>query len=395
MRETIHDYESIMRSVLNKVNNRNSISLQDKETIYKFKEDCLARGLSKARTIKYIYHLMKISDWLDKDFENATRDDIKSLVLIIEKSSYSLYTKEELKTCIRRLYKLIRNSDDYPSEVNWIMPRRIKAERKKLPEELLSEEDIKKLINAANCPRDKAFISILYESGCRIGEILFIKVKHVQFDQHGATILVSGKTGSRRLRLITSVPYLSEWLNYHKNKENPDAYLWLSKENRTIRYQSLQKMMNKIGRKAGIRKKLNFHNFRHSRATYLANHLTDAQMREYFGWVRTSDMTAVYVHLSGRDIDGAILKVHGITRNKDTEASELMPKVCSRCDFHNKATNRFCSRCGMPLEREMMMKITETDLDLKEADRILDEMIKDGEFRKIFLRKARELVKQS
>ncbi|NIQ18336.1 MAG: hypothetical protein GTN43_06050 [Candidatus Aenigmarchaeota archaeon] len=43
----------------------------------------------------------------------------------------------------------------------------------------------------------------------------------------------------------------------------------------------------------------------------------------------------------------------------------------------------------------MMMQITETDIDLKEASRILDGLIKDGEFRKMFLTKIRELVKQS
>jgi len=118
-------------------------------------------------------------------------------------------------------------------------------------------------------------------------------------------------------------------------------------------------------------------------------------MKVYFGWVRASDMAAVYVHLSGRDVDNAILKVHGLTNNKDKEEIKLKPKNCPRCEEINQATNKFCSRCGMPLEREMMMKITETDLDLKEASRILDGLIKDGEFREMFLRKARELVKQS
>lgn len=152
-------------------------------------------------------------------------------------------------------------------------------------------------------------------------------------------------------------------------------------------------MLKKIGRKAGIRKKLNFHNFRHSRATYLANHLTDAQMREYFGCVRTSDMAAVYVHLSGRDVDSAILKVHGITRKKDTEGSELMPKVCSRCDFHNKGTNKFCGRCGMPLDRETIAQLTKEQTERSEADRLMNALVKDEEVREILLKKARELRK--
>ncbi len=395
MKETIHNYESIMRSVMNKVNNSNSIPGPDKEIIHKFQEDCLAKGLSKARTIKYIYHLKKLSDWLGKNFENANQEDIKALVIRIEDSQYSECTKLELKACIKRLYKLIRNSDDYPPEVKWIKTRYLKMKRTKLPEDLLTEEDILKLINAANTPRDKAFVAMLYETGCRIGEFLFIKIKHIQFDDYGAVVVVSGKTGSRRLRIITSVPYLTEWLNHHRNRDDPNAYLWPSKGNSVIRYQSIQKMMSRIGMRANIKKRLNPHNFRHSRATHLANHLTEAQMKEYFGWIRSSDMAEIYVHLSGRDVDNAILKVHGITNNNEKEESKLRPKICLRCDTNNQATNRFCSRCGMPLEREMMMQITETDIDLKEASRILDGLIKDGEFRKMFLTKIRELVKQS
>jgi len=395
MKESIHNYELIMKSLLNKLENNNSISYRDKELILRFKDDCFAKGLSTARVVKYVYHLIRLNEWLSKDFEDATKEDIQNLVIKIEKCSYVEYTKIELKICIKKIYRMLKNTEDYPPEVKWIKPGHIKAERIKLPEELLTEEDIVKLINAANSQRDKAFIAMLYETGCRIGEILFIRIKHIQFDQYGALVMVSGKTGSRRLRIITSVPYLTEWLNNHKWKENPDAYLWICRGNRVISYRGIQMMLNRIGGKARVKKRLNPHNFRHSRATYLANHLTEAQMKVYFGWVRASDMAAVYVHLSGRDVDNAILKVHGITNNNDKEESKLNPKNCPRCEKVNQATNKFCSRCGMLLDRETMMKIVEMDIERKEADRILDEMIKDEEFREIFLRKARELVKQS
>jgi len=44
----------------------------------------------------------------------------------------------------------------------------------------------------------------------------------------------------------------------------------------------------------------------------MANYLTEAQMNAYFGWVQGSDMPSIYVHLSGRDIDDAILKANGV-----------------------------------------------------------------------------------
>ncbi|WP_340819137.1 hypothetical protein [Methanolobus sp. WCC4] len=39
-------------------------------------------------------------------------------------------------------------------------------------------------------------------------------------------------------------------------------------------------------------------------------------MNAYFGWVQGSDMPAVYVHLSGRDVDDAVLKANGVVSHE-------------------------------------------------------------------------------
>lgn len=49
----------------------------------------------------------------------------------------------------------------------------------------------------------------LYECGLRIGELLNLKLKNVEFDKYGAILTVHDKTGRRRIRLIATVPYLS------------------------------------------------------------------------------------------------------------------------------------------------------------------------------------------
>ncbi len=56
-------------------------------------------------------------------------------------------------------------------------------------------------------------------------------------------------------------------------------------------------------------------------------------MKEYLGWVGDSRMASTYVHLSGRDIDNAPLKLNGIKTEKDVNSEEhiLRIKTCSRC----------------------------------------------------------------
>jgi integrase len=212
----------------------------------------------------------------------------------------------------------------------------------------LTKEEIRSLIQATSNPRDKAFISVLYESGCRIGEILNIKIKNISFDEYGAQVVVpEGKTGPRRIRLIASIPHIETWLGYHPKKNDPEALLWVTyannKKGTEISYQAIRKMLRKTAESAGIKKKVNPHNFRHSRATHLASELTSPLQCEYFGWIQGSKAPATYIHLSGKDLDRALLKMYG---KLPPEQDDVIK--CPRCSEINQEVSRFCKNCGLP-----------------------------------------------
>jgi ribosomal protein L40E len=251
------------------------------------------------------------------------------------------------------------------------------------------------LINSADKKRDKALIAVLYESGCRIGELLSLRMKHISFDKYGAHLLVDGKTGMRRVMIIASVPYLQNWIDEHPQKDNPDAPLWILEEKvKELNHKDVQRILRKIKEKSGIKKKTNAHNFRHSRATYLANYLTDAVMKEMFGWVQSSKMASIYIHMSGRNVDNALLKLYGIqSGEEEKDKSKFLSKKCERCGEENPPTNKFCNKCGMTLDKETMIEIIEKDIERRKADEILDKLIQNPEFRDMFLSKIKETIK--
>jgi len=347
-----HNYKRRLEAISNRIKSDPVISERDKELIIAFRENCYLEGISAGRITKYMYNLRNLSHWLEVDFETATKEDMRTLLIYIEKKTiylktigqevpYKENTKSDFKKTLKKFYKWLGGTGEYPEQVKWIKCHSDKGNRIKLPEEMLSEDDIKALINAADNPRDRAFIAILYESGCRIGEMLFLRLKHLKFDNYGAQLLVNGKTGYRRIRIIASAPYLTDWLNRHPLKDDPEAPLWITRNQSTMNYVAIRMTLSRIAEKAGVKKKINPHNFRHSRATYLANHLTEAQMKEHFGWVQASDMASIYVHLSGRDVDNALLKVYGIKNTEEKEESQLSPKKCPRCQEVNPFSNKF------------------------------------------------------
>jgi len=253
----IHHHKRTLEAKLRWLNKTDDVNSADKQLILEFYKDSVARGLSITRNIKYLILLSQLSRMLKVGFKNAGKAHIKDLIVGIEQSKYSDWSKKDYKVAIKRFYKWLKGKDEeYPEEVKWIKTG-FRNSKHKLPEELLNEEEINKLAEQATHPRDKAFVQILYESGCRIGELLTVRIKNVNFDEYGATLRVTGKTGDRRVRIVASAPSLAGWLDIHPKRNDPDAPLWLSRASKTnllpFNYSTANVLLRRLAGKAGIR----------------------------------------------------------------------------------------------------------------------------------------------
>jgi integrase/recombinase XerD len=332
----------------------------NKKSILKYEKYNLASGLSKQRTYKYFNLLRVLSERLNKPFENATKDDIINLAAWIEQRNISFYTKKDYKITLKRFYKWLKCTEDYPSEVKWLKTG-TGIKNKKFPKDLLTENDIENIISNAKDIRNKAFVMLLYETGARISEIINIKIKDIDFDQYGSKIIIDGKTGMRRIRVIKADPYLRQYLDTHYAKNNKNAYFWLKSNQTKISHSAIGKMIKKLVAMAGIKKSIHAHTFRHSRASTLANYLTEAQMCAYLGWVQGSNMPSVYIHMNASDLDNKLLQLNGIEieGNKIEKETKMAPKKCPRCKISNAFDAKFCTNCGMVLDMSTAVKLDE------------------------------------
>lgn len=379
----LHNYERRIGRILEKIN-ESSISRRNKKLILAFYNERLPTGLSKPRQYKYLYTLERIARELKKDFDKAAKKDIINLMGYFEKGNLSEWSKHDYKVIIKIFFRWLRKSDEYPPEVRWI--KSSFRNNHLLPEEILTEEEVKKMVENAETLRDKALILVLYDSGCRIGEIMTLRIRNVQFDNYGAVLIVSGKTGDRRVRLMSSAPKLASWIENHPLKIDLEAPLWVnfSCNNKYGRlgYTSTKEMLKKAATKAGIRKRIYPHLFRHSRATFLAGRLTEAQLKQFFGWVQDSNMASTYVHLSGRDVDSALLRLQGIETDTHKNESILKAIPCPRCAQNNSPDSKFCIKCGSPIDLETAMKFDETRA---KADKLMTRMLANPEVLNLIL----------
>jgi len=346
-----------------------------------------ANGAAPRTISKDLYCFSVFVKYMPKKilFSKANREQLASAIAKLEQSDYSPKTKSNVKITVKAFYKHCLGEDMYyPKQVAWIKSAE-RSNKKMLPEDILSEEEILKMIEAAGNIRDKAIIALLYDSGIRIGELLGIRKKDVDLNSEVAHIVVNGKTGMRKVPILFSAPYVSNYLELVKDKKQED-YLWTglgtwSKSNRLVDGAAIRKMLKAAAKKAGIEKRIYPHLFRHSRATYYANRLTEQQLKAFFGWTGDSKMVSTYVHMSGRDIDDAVLQAYG-KKPKEMAAPMLVEKICPRCRYANGIDFLHCQRCGAPLDVSLAMRETKVTGTVKDA---MLEMIKDPEFQKDML----------
>ena len=384
----IHNYEKGYQAARNRVL-KATIPEKSKDLILAMNEDLVLDGLSKPRLMKYLEVLKKVAEKVPVALDEATEEHLKKVVAEIQRSNFSPWTKQTYKVIIRRFYKWLHKSNDYPEIVKWISIRMSRSE-KKLPSEgdLLNEKDVEKLLSSTDHPRDKAFVSMLWESGCRISEIGNLQMKHIVFDKYGTVITVHGKTGSRKIRLIASTPHIATWLNTHPLKK---GNVWVNVgpkwHNKPMSYSNMGQLLKRLFAKAGIDKRCNPHIFRHSRATFMAHHLTEFQMNQYFGWIQGSDMPSTYVHMSGKNVDNAILKMNGFAM--DEEEEPVKPVRCVRCETINSYESKFCLKCGGVLDMQEALNIQQAFDERKDADGLMDKLLQDKDVQALLMSKLR------
>jgi integrase/recombinase XerD len=258
----------------------------------------------------------------------------------------------------KTFYKWLEgDSEIYPKKVRWIKPNAsLKNLKTVQSEDLLTEEDVKRMISKAKTMRDKAILSVLFESGFRASEFLSMKVKHVKFGEPAYLSFDEGKTGARTVPVLNCVPYLAHYLNSHPHKDNRESFLWvLNGADKPLEYGTLRKIIKVAGNRAGLNRRLYPHLFRHSQSTLMANRMTEQQLKMYFGWAGDSKMASVYVHLSGKDLTNAVLEANG-KKPREIQDSKLKPKTCQRCRLDNEPSALYCTRCGYVLDCETVIE---------------------------------------
>jgi hypothetical protein len=150
--------------------------------------------LSKGRIRKLRYSLGVLSRKLGKNFEDVTKEELKKFIIEInndEKLSES--TKSDYREIAKRFFRWLYTEDF----VSWIkVDKGVSA--KVLPEDILTKNEVQRIIYSCEIIRDKALVSSLYESG------VISKPQKISLAKLDKWWEVKGKVDSEKRKLTKS-----------------------------------------------------------------------------------------------------------------------------------------------------------------------------------------------
>ena len=369
---------------LQKVDERITVK-ENLTTLRRFISYLKQNNLSLNSVFLYVRALTLLDNFTRKKFEEITREDLE-LFLGHVAEKYSPTQVDNIKIYVKKFYKwLLGNDEFYPPLVKWIKKsnKRPQLERSSL----LSYNEFLSMVRACDNIRDRAMLWVLWEAGMRVGELLSLKIRDVQrLNEKMLAVTVRGKTGPRTIPLCLAVPDLKKWLEKHPRGNDPDAPLFITSRGNPLTGDQVNVLLKKYAERAGIRKRVYSHLFRHSRATDLASEFPEPILRKLFGWTQGSRVPSTYLHIASEDVIREYSRILGI----EVEAKEKpKPRECI-CGEINPPDAIFCRRCGAILDVEAANKLIRQEAE--EITRLKEEL---EAMKQVMLTYARVIVESA
>jgi site-specific recombinase XerD len=174
----------------------------------------------------------------------------------------------------------------------------VRKQSTKLPT-VLTQEEIRALINAPKNLKHRLVLMATYSAGLRAAEVAALKPQHI--DSQRMLIKVENGKGNKERYTILSSMFLKELRHYYKTCQ-PKTYLFPSsykhRKSQMLTYSSVRNIYEKARKKAAMNKGSGIHTLRHSFATHLLEAGYDIRKIQVLMGHRRLSTTMIYLHVS-------------------------------------------------------------------------------------------------
>jgi len=258
------------------------------------KGDLELKGLSPNTQKIYLRQVSQFSRHFRRSPHHLGEKEVREYLLyLIREKKVSTSTVNQCYHALKFLYERTLNRV-------WVMARipRVKT-LKKLPI-VLDREEVESLFSVTKNVKHRAILMLIYSSGLRLMEAAHLKVTDI--DSKRMLLRISQGKGSKDRYTILSKVAL-EALREYWNQYRPQEWLFAGRfPGKPLHGRSIQKVLIKAKKLAGIKKPATIHTLRHSFATHLLEAGTDLYHIHLLLGHSSLNTTTIYLHVSRKEL---------------------------------------------------------------------------------------------
>jgi integrase/recombinase XerD len=266
-------------------------------------EDMNGRKLGSGTQRSHVYSCKRFAAFLKRSPETATADDIRRFQLHLSETGTSIGNRNRIMTGLRFLLRVTLRRLDLAAEIYHI------REPQKIPL-VMSTDETRRLLAVATSLKARVLLSLGYGCGLRAGEVVRLKVKHIDKAQNIIRIEQSKGRKDRNVMLpAQTLDLLRQWWKVRRGYDatTPVQERWLfpgRKPGTPMTTRQLRRLFHEAVNEAGIKKGVTLHALRHSFATHLLERGTDIRFIQALLGHDKLDTTARYTRVATGMIAG-------------------------------------------------------------------------------------------
>ena len=229
----------------------------------------------------------------EPDFKTITELQIKAYIMYLVNRNVSESYQNQAINAIKFYFEKVLGAE----RKYYTIERPIKD--KKIPE-VLSIEEVRRIINSIDNLKHKCIIKLIYSAGLRISEACQLKISCIDKDR--MRIIIKNAKGKKDRYTLLSDKILADLRTYYKAYQ-PKEYLFEGAFGGAYSERSVQVIFKEACRKANIKKKATVHTLRHSFATHLLESGTDLRYIQSLLGHESSKTTEIYTHITTKGMD--------------------------------------------------------------------------------------------
>jgi integrase/recombinase XerD len=261
-------------------------------------EDMNARKLGSHTQRGHIYSCKRFAAFLKRSPDTATAEDIRWFQLHLSQTSVSICNRNRIMTGLRFLFRVTLRRLDLAAEIYHI------REPQKIPL-VMSPDETRRLLAVADNLKVRTLLGLGYGCGLRAGEVVRLKVKHIDSAQKIIRVEQSKGRKDRNVMLSPEMSdLLRQWWKVRPSRDDATTPLqerWLfpgRRPGKPMTTRQLSRLFHEAADAAGIKKRVTLHALRHSFATHLLERGTDIRIIQALLGHEKLDTTARYTRVA-------------------------------------------------------------------------------------------------